>query len=97
MKQLEKNEKLEDLIKTGVYIVDFYAIWCGPCKMIAPFLEEIDNNNVISVDVDEHTDLASSFGVMSVPTLIYFKDGEEVKRTSGFQSKEMIEENLKNI
>jgi len=97
MKHLEQNENLNDLIKSGTYIVDFYAEWCGPCKMLAPVLEEIEGASVIKVDVDVHMDLAREYAVMSVPTLLYVKDGEVKNKTIGYISKEEIEENLKGM
>ena len=86
-----KNEKFEELIKEKV-LVDFYANWCGPCKMIAPELEKVESNiKVVKVDVDEYEELARTYGVMSIPTLILFEQGKEVKRNIGFMDKERIE------
>ena len=86
-----KNENFKELIKEKV-LVDFYANWCGPCKMIAPELEKAERDiNVVKVDVDEFEDLAKEYGVMSIPTLILFNEGKEVKRTIGFIDKDRIE------
>ena len=85
------NENFKELINEKV-LVDFYANWCGPCKMIAPELERAESDiKVIKVDVDEFEDLAREYGVMSIPTLILFDNGKEVKRTIGFIDKERIE------
>ncbi len=93
-----ENEDLNQMISKGNYLVDFYAEWCGPCKMIAPVLEELkDKIKIIKVDVDIHPDLAMNYGIMSVPTLLYIKDGNVVMQTSGFQSKEMIEKNIEEL
>ncbi|MBE6558772.1 MAG: thioredoxin [Ruminococcaceae bacterium] len=72
-------------------LVDFFATWCGPCRMVAPLLEEIADEHpeykIVKIDVDEEPDLASRFGVMSIPTLLVFKNGELVSTTVGAQPK----------
>ena len=93
IKHLEKIEDFEKEIN-GEVIVDFYADWCGPCKMLAPILEATDFN-VLKVNVDDFQELAVKYGVMSIPTLIKFKGGEEVKKTIGFKTKEELEEEFK--
>ena len=95
VKYLE-NETLEDLVQKGFYIVDFYADWCGPCKMLAPVLEELEEN-VIKVNTDLHPDLATSYGVMSIPTIFFIKDGDILQREIGFRSKSEIESIIKNL
>lgn len=86
-----KNEDFKELIKEKI-LVDFYANWCGPCKMIAPELEKAESNiKVVKVDVDEFEDLAREYGVMSIPTLVLFESGKEVKRTIGFIDKDRIQ------
>ena len=85
------NENFKELIKEKT-LVDFFANWCGPCKMIAPELERAESNvKVVKVDVDEFEDLAKEYGVMSIPTLILFNEGKEIKRNIGFIDKERIE------
>lgn len=72
-------------------VVDFYATWCGPCKMFAPIFEEVANEidmNFIKVDTDNNSDLAREYGIMSIPTIVLFENGNEVKRHTGFMSKE---------
>ncbi len=74
-------------------LVDFWATWCGPCKMIAPILEEIADENglkIAKVDVDECGDLAQQYGIMSIPTLMVFKDGQLVNKAIGAMPKENI-------
>ena len=74
-------------------LVDFWAAWCGPCKMIAPVVEEIAGQfagklDVAKLNVDENGAIAQQFGVMSIPTLIVFKDGAEVERSVGYKTKD---------
>ncbi len=76
-------------------LVDFWATWCGPCKMIAPVIEELSTELegkvvVGKIDVDEEQDIAVKYGVMSIPTLLVFENGKEVKRLVGFRQKEQI-------
>jgi len=79
----------------GLVLVDFWATWCGPCKMIAPVLEELDSElsetvKIVKVDVDENQETAGQFQVMSIPTLLLMKDGEVVDKVVGFQPKEAL-------
>src|SRR4051812_32955308 len=83
-------------------LVDFWAEWCGPCKMIAPILEEISDEQdgkvrIVKVNVDENPDLALRFDVMSIPTLIIFKDGEPQKRMIGAKGKGQLMEELSDF
>ena len=87
-----KDEKFEDEIKDGVVLVDFYADWCGPCQRIGRILEEMDNEKILKINTDEHQELAVSFGVMSIPTMILFKNGVEVSKKVGLMSKEELTE-----
>ena len=95
IKYLEK-ENLNDVIKSGVWIVDFYADWCGPCKMLGPVLESIDAN-ILKINVDTHEELATTYGVMGIPTICFFKDGELKQKVIGFRNKDDIEKILKSI
>ena len=95
VKHLE-NENFKEVISNGVWIVDFYADWCGPCKMLGPVLEELDNN-VLKINVDSHEDLAQEFGVMSIPTICFFKDGNLANKVVGFRSKDEIETIVKGL
>ncbi len=80
---------------TKPVIVDFFATWCGPCKMLSPVLENIenkfgDNLKIIKIDIDEYPDIADKYEVMSVPTLMFFVNGNLVRRETGFISEEKI-------
>ena len=82
-------------VAQGVTLVDFFATWCGPCKMLGPTIEEIGAEcdgsfKVYKVDIDECEDTAMDFGIMSVPTLVVFKDGAEVSRMIGVQPKTAV-------
>lgn len=95
MQYLEKND-FEEKIKDGVWLVDFFTTWCGPCKMMEPVLEKLDTN-VLKVDVEKFNDISAKYGIMSVPTLIFFKDGEEIEKLVGFQDEETLKKILEKI
>lgn len=83
-------------------MIDFWATWCGPCRMLGPFIEELGNeleNEILvgKVDVDQCPSIAEKYGVMSIPTIIYFKDGMEVKRLIGFQPKDLLKKEAQSI
>ena len=83
----------------GIVLADFFATWCGPCKMIAPVLEELDQDTgnqvkIVKIDVDQNQETANKFGIMSIPTLLVMKDGKVVDTLVGFNSKEALEEAL---
>jgi len=94
VKHLEKEEDFNKLIE-GKILVDFYADWCGPCQRLAPLLEEINSIEVLKVNVDEFPNLASKYGVMSIPTLILFNEGKEVRKEIGFRTIDEIEDMVK--
>ncbi len=87
----------EETIKEGVTLVDFWAEWCGPCKMMAPAIDELAGEvegkaTIAKLDVDSQGDVAQKYGVQSIPTLIIFKDGEEAKRFVGVTPKGQLAE-----
>lgn len=93
MSVIHGNESdFQELINKDLIVVDFFATWCGPCKMLGPVLESLDGVEVLKIDVDECPDLAREYGIMSVPTLMIFKNGELKDKRSGFMPKEMLEE-----
>lgn len=92
-----ENENFNELIKEKT-VVDFYATWCGPCKMLGPVFEEVAKESdiqFVKVDIDDHEELCREYKVMSVPTLILFENGKEVRRNIGFIPKDKLIEFIK--
>jgi len=91
MKIVNKNE-FDELIKTGVTLVDFYADWCGPCKLLSPILEDISIDypdiKFVKVNVDNDEELAMRYGIMSIPTIFIFKDNQLIGNMSGYRPKD---------
>jgi thioredoxin 1 len=95
-------ENFDETIGSGKALVDFWASWCMQCKMVAPVIEELAVENegsltVAKVDVDSNNEIASRYGVMSIPTVVLFKDGAEVKRLVGVQPKETYQAAIRAI
>ncbi|MDD3775563.1 MAG: thioredoxin [Sulfurovaceae bacterium] len=96
------NSNFESTIKEGVSLVDFWAPWCGPCRMIAPVIEELANDfegkaNICKVNTDEEQDIAVKFGIRSIPTILFFKDGELVDQMIGAASKDTFAQKLNSL
>jgi len=98
------NSNFYEEIKSGVTLVDFWAPWCGPCRLQSPILEEVkkkvqDKVKIAKVNVDDNPDIAQTFGIISIPTLILYKDGKVIKQFVGVQSEARLtnEINLLNI
>lgn len=101
-KYIELTSENFDVIKEGVALVDFWAPWCGPCRMIAPIIEELANDyegkaKICKVNTDEAQDLAVQFGIRSIPTILFFKDGELKAQLIGAQSKQIIADKLNSL
>jgi len=89
------NKNFKTQVKSGLVMVDFWAPWCGPCKMVAPTLNSIaetedEKVKVAKVNVDKEQQIAQKFRVRSIPTLVFFKNGKEVKRFTGVKSKKFL-------
>ena len=91
-----------DVVKEGVALVDFWAPWCGPCRMLAPVIDELAEEfegkaKICKVNTDEVQDLAVEFGIRSIPTILFFKNGELVDQLVGAQSKQVLSDKLKSL
>ena len=90
-------------IREGLVLVDFWAPWCGPCRMQAPILDQLSQKydetelKITKLNVDDNPQTAASFGVMSIPTLLFFKDGELVEKRVGVQPKPVLEEIVEKL
>lgn len=95
MAKIVKENEFNKEIERGVVVVDFFATWCGPCKMLAPVFDEVSSElegkaNFIKVDVDQSSSIASQYGVTSIPTIVVLKDGEKQQVSLGFQPKQQL-------
>ncbi len=95
------NDNFEESVKEGVSIVDFWAIWCGPCRLMTPVVEDIAKEmptvKVYKLNVDDYPELTAKFNIMSIPTILIFKDGVEVEQTVGVVSKSVLANKIKNF
>lgn len=96
--RIVNSEEFLEVTKNGLVLVDFFANWCGPCRMLSPVLEElekeIDSLTIVKVDTDENGQLAAKYGVQSIPNMIVFKDGKAVDRIVGFRPKDDLLETI---
>lgn len=90
-------EQLKEELKEGKVLVDFYATWCGPCKMMLPTIDALaeDGHKIVKIDIDEVKEVIDAFDVMSVPTFLVFEDGKPTKRVTGFVPKELLEDMMR--
>lgn len=98
----EKNFEVEVLKDSGVVLVDLYATWCAPCKMLSPVIDKISEQyegkiKVGKVDIDENMGLAQKYGVQSIPTLLFFKNGKVAQSLLGVQTQESIENIINSL
>lgn len=100
---LTKQNFKEEVLNSKIpVVVDFWATWCGPCKMLGPVIEQIaeeykDKIKVCKVNIDNEQELAMEYQIMSIPTLVFFKDGKIAKTSVGFVSKSQLEEMINNL
>ena len=94
IKYLENADDFNKLIENKI-LVDFYADWCGPCKRLGTILEDISGIDILKVNVDVFQDISNRYGIMSIPTLIIFDQGTEIKKSIGFKTKNELEEFIK--
>ena len=96
---LENEQDFFELINNKLVLVYFYATWCGPCRMISPIIDEVAKETtdlmVVKVDVDKYPNIATKYGIMSIPTLKVFKNGKEEKTSIGYIEKDAIKDLLK--
>jgi thioredoxin 1 len=101
MNHLKTNEYAESVQNNEIVVLDFYAHWCGPCKVVGPLFEEVSNENegqyFAKVNVDDEQELAQQFGIRSIPTILFIKSGEVKGKLIGLTSKKQIEEQLNLI
>ena len=96
------NENFEATVKEGISLVDFWAPWCGPCRMLAPVIEQLAEEfegkaNICKVNSDEQADLTAKYGVRSLPTMLFMKDGEIVDQMIGASPKQAIEDKINSL
>jgi thioredoxin 1 len=92
----------DETIKEGIVLVDFWAPWCGPCRMLAPVIEELAEDfdgkaKICKVNTDEEQDIAVKYGIRSIPTILFFKDGELVDQMVGASSKQVLADKLNSL
>mgnify|MGYP000493989628 CR=1 FL=1 len=103
MEKIASNENFAEILSDSKpVLVDFWATWCGPCRMMAPVIEELAEEydgkvKIGKLDVDENSDIAARYGVMSIPTIILFKNGEVFSKSVGLQDKEVLENAIKEM
>ncbi|MBL0686697.1 MAG: thioredoxin [Sulfurospirillum sp.] len=97
-----KASNFDESIKEGISLVDFWAPWCGPCRMLAPVIEELAEDfdgkaKICKVNTDEEQDIAVKYGIRSIPTILFFKDGELVDQMVGASSKQALADKINSL
>ena len=97
-----RGDPIDQFEKGHIYVIDFWATWCGPCRMVAPVVDELAKEyagrvTFAKLDVDQNPKTASSYGVMSIPTLLIFKEGKPVSQLVGFRPKEELKRSLDEV
>lgn len=96
-----KNEFEQIISNNELVVIDFFATWCGPCKMLSPVIENVEsliqNVKFIKVDIDQFNDLASQYKIQSVPTLVFLKNGQEVMKSIGYLDEDALIEKIKSL
>ena len=94
LKHINSVQEFDNEVKEGLVLVDFFATWCGPCKMLSPLLEQLAEEKpdlkILKIDVDEVGPLAARYGIQAIPTLMLFKDGERKDTKLGYQNKNQL-------
>jgi thioredoxin 1 len=98
------DSNLDETLQTEITVLDFWAQWCGPCRMVGPVIEELANDNkddegvaIGKVDVDQNPEAAVRFGIRSIPAVIYFRDGQEVDRIMGANPKSVYQDKINSL
>ncbi len=98
--KIENKSKYDELMQADYAVIDFFAEWCGPCRMLGPVIEKISEAhpeyNLYKLNIDDFSDLAEKHNVQSIPTIIYFKNGQEVGRSNGFIPENQLLSNIEN-
>lgn len=101
--ELKSKEQFHDIISSDkLTVVDFFATWCGPCKMLSPVVSQVESEmngevNFVKVDIDAYNELASQYRIQSVPTIVYIKNGEELTRTVGYMDSDSLAAKINSL
>lgn len=93
------DANFRDVVKDGITFVDFWAPWCGPCKMLSPIIDDLSKKyegkiNIVKINIDDNKVIASHYGIMSIPTMVLFKDGKAIEKISGFHPAQSLDDYL---